>query len=159
VVQDAGARDYIAMYAGALGDNAVERYAAFLAALGPAPVQERLAALQRARAHGLDVARVAMAAAERTLDICLIVCPPASHSRRTMADSTLLCQALPPLDGPLPSIELRVDVDEDGSGEERMERLLLRSLEWTTFSPSTFALALEHAALVLRYFLGANLLH
>ena len=34
IVQDANQRDLIALYAGALGDNAVARYATFLVSLG-----------------------------------------------------------------------------------------------------------------------------
>jgi nuclear pore complex protein Nup107 len=57
------------MYAGALGDNAVERYAMFLTSLGiSADIEERKLALARARDHGLDTDRVAIATAERTID-------------------------------------------------------------------------------------------
>lgn len=67
--QSAGQRDLIAMYAGALGDNAVERYALFLASLElSTDVHERKMALVRARDHGLDVERVAVVTAERTIE-------------------------------------------------------------------------------------------
>lgn len=57
------------MYAGALGDNAVERYALFLTSLElAADAAERKNALVRAREHGLDVERVAVATAERTIE-------------------------------------------------------------------------------------------
>jgi len=57
------------MYAGALGDNAVERYAMFLTSLElSADITERRMALMRAREHGLDMERVAVATAERTID-------------------------------------------------------------------------------------------
>lgn len=57
------------MYAGALGDNAVERYAMFLTSLElSADVVERRLALTRARDHGLDMERVAVATAERTIE-------------------------------------------------------------------------------------------
>src|SRR3984957_13715813 len=70
--QDAGQRDLIAMYAGALGDNAVERYAMFLTSLAlSADPAERRTALQRAREHGLDVPRVAIVTAERTIERAL----------------------------------------------------------------------------------------
>lgn len=67
--QGAGQRELIALYAGALGENAVERYATFLASL-PLSVDanERRQALARAREHGLDVERVATATAERTIE-------------------------------------------------------------------------------------------
>jgi nuclear pore complex protein Nup107 len=57
------------MYAGALGDNAVDRYAMFLTSLElSADTNERRDALVRARDHGLDMFRVATAAAERTIE-------------------------------------------------------------------------------------------
>jgi len=60
------------MYAGALGDNAVERYALFLTSLAlSADPAERRIALQRAREHGLDVPRVAIVTAERTIERAL----------------------------------------------------------------------------------------
>ena len=67
--QDANQRDLIALYAGALGDNAVERYALFLVSLElGADLSERRLALTRAREHGLDMDRVAVVAAERTIE-------------------------------------------------------------------------------------------
>lgn len=63
------------MYAGALGDNAVERYALFLTSLDlSADIKERKLALTRAREHGLDVERVAIVAAERTIEKTFDVC-------------------------------------------------------------------------------------
>lgn len=57
------------MYAGALGDNAVERYAMFLVSLElSADSSERRLALTRARDHGLDMDRVAVVTAERTIE-------------------------------------------------------------------------------------------
>jgi len=57
------------MYAGALGDNAVERYAMFLTSLDlSADIKERKLALTRAREHGLDVERVSIVTAERTIE-------------------------------------------------------------------------------------------
>jgi nuclear pore complex protein Nup107 len=57
------------MYAGALGDNAVERYAMFLTSLElSVDIGERRLALTRARDHGLDMVRVAVATAERTIE-------------------------------------------------------------------------------------------
>lgn len=63
------------MYAGALGDNAVERYAMFLTSLDlSADIKERKLALTRAREHGLDVDRVAIVTAERTIEKTFDVC-------------------------------------------------------------------------------------
>ena len=86
-MQAAGERDLIAMYAGALGDNAVERYAMFLTSLElSADIDERRMALTRARDHGLDMDRVAIATAERTIDkafevriVALISCEVVTH--------------------------------------------------------------------------------
>ena len=65
----AGQRELIAMYAGALGDNAVERYAMFLTSLElSADITERRLALTRAKEHGLDMERVAIVTAERTME-------------------------------------------------------------------------------------------
>ena len=69
IIQDAGQRDLIALYAGALGDNAVARYAAFLVSLGlSVDINERRLALTRANEHGLNVERVAIVTAERTIE-------------------------------------------------------------------------------------------
>jgi nuclear pore complex protein Nup107 len=47
----------------------VERYAAFLVSLGlSADAHERRLALTRAREHGLDIERVAVVTAERTIE-------------------------------------------------------------------------------------------
>ena len=75
VLESAGQRELIAMYAGALGDNAVERYALFLTSLElSADVHERRLALTRAREHGLDIERVAVVTAERTIEKTFTVC-------------------------------------------------------------------------------------
>ncbi|KAJ7063608.1 nuclear pore protein 84/107 [Mycena amicta] len=131
VLQAAGQRDLIAMYAGALGDNAVERYALFLVSLElSADIDERRLALTRAREHGLDMDRVAVVAAERTIDKAL--------------------QMLPPLKGRLPSI---IALQPPATDEETF---LLRSIEWTIFSDTTYDTALEQANVILRYFLGSG---
>ncbi|TFY52382.1 hypothetical protein EVJ58_g10050 [Rhodofomes roseus] len=131
VLEAAGQRDLIAMYAGALGDNAVERYAMFLTSLElSADVAERRLALTRAREHGLDMQRVAVATAERTIEKAF--------------------QELPPAKGPLPSI---IGMQPPASEQEQ---LLLRSIEWTTFMESTHTTALEQANVILRYFLGCG---
>lgn len=57
---------------------------------------------------------------------------------------------LPPLKGPLPSL---IKVQEPPT---EPELLLLRSIEWTTFSEETYEVALEQACVILRYFLGKH---
>jgi len=129
-MQAAGQRDLIAMYTGALGDNAVKCYAMFLVSLGlSGDASERRLALTRARDHGLDMDHVAIAAAERTIEKAF--------------------EDLPPLKGPLPSI-IAMQLPPDA------ELLLLRSIEWTTFSVATYDTALEQANIILRYFLGSG---
>ncbi|KAF4588314.1 Nucleoporin nup84 [Pleurotus pulmonarius] len=129
VLEGAGQRDLIAMYAGALGDNAIERYALFLTSLElSTDLSERRLALTRGMDHGLDLDRVAIATAERTIEKAF--------------------ELLPPLAGPLPSI---IAMQPPAS---ETEQLLLRSIEWTTFSDATFHTALEQANVILRYFLG-----
>ncbi|KAH7921000.1 nuclear pore protein 84/107 [Leucogyrophana mollusca] len=131
VLESAGQRDLIAMYAGALGDNAVERYAMFLTSLElSADVDERRLALTRARDHGLDTHRVAVVTAERTIERAF--------------------ELVPPLKGPLPSIIALQPSPSD------VELLLLRSIEWTTFVEDTYDTALEQATVILRYFLGSG---
>jgi nuclear pore complex protein Nup107 len=63
------------LYVGALGDNAVERYALFLVSLelGSDPGERRLA-LTQAREHGLDMDCVAVVTAERTIERAFDVC-------------------------------------------------------------------------------------
>jgi nuclear pore complex protein Nup107 len=57
------------MYTGALGQDAVERYAMFLVSLAlSADIDERRLALTRAREQGLDMERIAIYTAERTID-------------------------------------------------------------------------------------------
>ena len=57
------------MYTRALGQDAVERYAMFLVSLSlSADINERRLALTRAREHGLDMERIAIFTAERTID-------------------------------------------------------------------------------------------
>ena len=128
------------MYAGALGDNAVERYALFLTSLGlsAAPAERRLA-LTRARAHGLDPARVAIATAERTIERAFDVLPNV-------------------LRGPLPALAgggLRPEKGAEGA--EDAEALLVRSIEWTVLMEATYDTALEQANVILRYLLGTPL--
>ncbi|CCM01547.1 uncharacterized protein FIBRA_03605 [Fibroporia radiculosa] len=131
VLEAAGQRELIAMYAGALGDNAVERYAMFLTSLElSTDASERRLALTRAREHGLDMHRVAIATAERTIEKAFSVLPLAR--------------------GLLPSI---IGMQPEPSDAEL---LLLRSIEWTTFLESTYPTALEQADVIVRYFLGCG---
>ncbi|KAI0067354.1 hypothetical protein BV25DRAFT_1877263 [Artomyces pyxidatus] len=136
VLEAAGQRDLIAMYAGALGDNAVARYALFLTSLGlSADINERRLALTRAREHGLDMEEVAVVTAERTMEKAFEALPSA-------------------VKGPLPSLISAMQ----GSPSEP-ELLLLRSIEWTTFMEGTFDRALEQADVILRYFLACGRVH
>ncbi|KAI0363800.1 hypothetical protein BV20DRAFT_957521 [Pilatotrama ljubarskyi] len=129
VLEAAGQRELIAMYAGALGDNAVERYALFLTSLElSADVHERRLALTRAREHGLDIERVAVVTAERTIEKAFTI--------------------LLPTKGPLPYITAMEPPPSEA------EWLLVRSIEWTTFLEATYDTALEQANVILRYFLG-----
>jgi nuclear pore complex protein Nup107 len=120
------------MYAGALGDNAVERYALFLTSLAlSADPAERRTALQRAREHGLDVPRVAIVTAERTIERALDTLPSS-------------------VKGPLPDLAKAA-----AEGAEEAEMLLVRSIEWTVVEVETYDTALEQANVILRYLLGA----
>jgi len=138
LLENAGQRELIAMYAGALGENAVERYAMFLVSL-PLDVSpnERKRTLLRAAEFGLDVTRVAIVAAERSMDLGLRKLP---SSEDEDALPSLISPPHPP--------------SED-------ETLLLRSIEWTTFlgdmedeSQSTLPLALEQTNVILRHLLA-----
>lgn len=74
-IQAANKRDLIAMYAAALGDNAVRRYASFLNDLGvTTSMQERKLALHQAAEHGLNVQDVAETTAEMSMATALEVC-------------------------------------------------------------------------------------
>ncbi|KAJ3559201.1 hypothetical protein NM688_g483 [Phlebia brevispora] len=131
VLEAAGQRELIAMYAGALGDNAVERYAMFLTSLElSADITERRLALTRAREHGLDMERVAIVTAERTMEKAFTI--------------------LPSPKGPLPSV---IGIQPPPTDAEW---LLVRSIEWTTFMESTYGTALEQANVILRYLLSSG---
>ncbi|KAL0562733.1 Nucleoporin nup84, partial [Marasmius crinis-equi] len=128
VLEAAGQRDLIAIYAGALGENAIQRYALFLVSLElSTDVNERRLALTRAKEHGLDMDSVAAATAEMTINKAM--------------------EMLPILKGPLPSI---ITVQPPPSDAELF---LLRSIEWIVFSEATYDKALEQANHILRYFL------
>ena len=124
------------MYTGApLGDNAVERYALFLTSLAlSADPLERRTALQRARKQGLDVPRMEIVTAERTIERALDN-PPS------------------PVKGPLPDSS-KTELEH----AEEAEMLLARSVEWTVAEAGTYDTALEQADVILRYLLGARLL-
>ena len=122
------------MYAGALGDNAVERYALFLTSLAlSADPAERRTALQRAREHGLDVPRVAIVTAERTIERALASLPSA-------------------VKGQLPNLAKAVQ-----EPAEEAEMLLVRSIEWTVVESETYDTALEQTNVILKYVLGARI--
>ncbi len=62
------------MYASALGENAVERYALFLTSLDNSTTrEERRETLRRAEQHDLDMIRVAQATAEKSVEKALEV--------------------------------------------------------------------------------------
>ncbi|KAF8900838.1 nuclear pore protein 84/107 [Gymnopilus junonius] len=131
LLEDNGERDLVALYAAALGVNAVKRYSLFLVSLGlTADFNERRQALTRASQHGLDVLSVARTAAQDSIRDAF--------------------KKLPKLQESLPLITERQPPPNDA------EMLLLRSIEWTTFMPQTYQNALEHATVILRYFLGAG---
>lgn len=74
VLEGAGQREHIALYASALGENAIERYALFLTSLDlSVDLDERKAALFRAKKHDLDIIRVAQVAAEKSVKKALNV--------------------------------------------------------------------------------------
>ncbi|TBU27484.1 107-domain-containing protein [Dichomitus squalens] len=126
VLESAGQRELFAMYTGALGDNAVERYALFLTSLElSGGMHERRLALTRAREHGLGIEREAIVMAERTIE-------------------KTVTEILPPVKGPLPSI-IGLELAATDA-----EILLLCS----TFLESTYDTALEQANVILRYFLS-----
>ncbi|THH27911.1 hypothetical protein EUX98_g6279 [Antrodiella citrinella] len=129
VLEAAGQRDLIAMYAGALGDNAVLRYAMFLTSLDVSTdINERRLALTRAREHGLDMERVAVATAERTIEKAFAALPTPKGSLPT----------IPSLQPPANAVE----------------SLLIRSIEWTSFLSSTHPTLLEQANVIVRFFLA-----
>ena len=110
------------MYAGALGDNAVERYSLFLTSptLYADPV-ERCTALQRAREHGLDVTRVAIVTAERMIERALASLPLSVKGQL---------------------LNLAKEVQEPA---REAEVLLVRSIEWAVVESETYDTALDGA--------------
>ena len=62
------------MYVSALGANAIDRYATYLAGLGSASkIEERQQALKLAESNGLSMIEVAQATAEKTMEIAFEV--------------------------------------------------------------------------------------
>lgn len=138
------------MYAGALGENAVSRYALFLVSLElSADLSERRLALTRAKEQGLDVDSVAAVTAEMTMNKALEVHSGCILLKCIFTES--LMQLLPASRGPLPSTTALQPPAKDA------EILLLRSIEWTTFSEATYDRALEQANHICRYFLGSSI--
>lgn len=92
LLQEAGQREHIALYASALGENAVERYALFLTSLDlNTDTEERRAALLRAEKHELDMVRVAQVTAEKSLDKAFEVRNSLlSLTRLSMAHSSMM---------------------------------------------------------------------
>ncbi|KAH8091774.1 nuclear pore protein 84/107 [Cristinia sonorae] len=129
VLEAAGQRELIAMYASALGDNAVIRYAMFLTSLDvTTDINERRLALTRARDHGLDMERVAVTTAERTIEKAFAALPVPKG-------------LLPVIVSPQPAATTP-------------ETLLIRSIEWTSFLASTHPTLLEQANVIVRFFLS-----
>ncbi|KAF8344765.1 hypothetical protein F5887DRAFT_1201965 [Amanita rubescens] len=124
-VQDADEWDLIALYAGMRIDGVD----------GGDSIEEGKRALLRAREHGLDANRVAVVAAERSLDKAFELLPPTSTKGPLVG---------PESDNPLQRPPLYI------------ETFLVCSIEWTTFSEATYSTALEQACVVLRFFLGSG---
>lgn len=132
VLEVKGQRKLIAMYAGALGDNAVDRYAHYLSTMElSVDSKARGDTLADAAKYGLDTVRVAEKAAEMSV----------SRALEALASSSSLTS--------LPNLAETEEVELDGA-----EEVLFRALEWTTFQDETHALALKHANIALRYFLS-----
>ncbi|KZV71461.1 hypothetical protein PENSPDRAFT_630135 [Peniophora sp. CONT] len=136
VLEGKGQRKLIAMYAGALGDNAVDRYAHYLSTMELSVDRKaRGDTLADAAKYGLDTVRVAEKAAEMSVNRALEVLASSSSSSLTS----------------LPDLKETEEVELDGA-----EEVLFRALEWTTFQDETHALALKHANIALRYFLNVG---
>ena len=104
----------LVMYAGAFGDNTVERNVLFLPPLAFSAFSvKRLKALKRAREHGLYVPRVAIFTAERTIE----------RARDSLPSS---------LKGQLRNLATVVQEPADGA-----EVLLVLSIKWTVFARET----------------------
>ncbi|KAG9019387.1 Nucleoporin nup84 [Tulasnella sp. 427] len=126
---DPASSSLVALYVGALGESAVEKYASYLARLDVhLPQTERESALKGCEKHGLDVAQVAIMAASIAARTILAVMPPAK--------------------GPLP------DPSSGPAHITENEHGLLRSLDWLLYTGRTRDEALAQANNLIRYFLG-----
>ncbi|GJJ14822.1 hypothetical protein Clacol_009090 [Clathrus columnatus] len=134
VLQEQGQTELIAQYAAALGDNAVTRYALFLADMPiSASTFERRDTLLRARDYGLNVVQVAL----NTADLC-----------RERA-----FKALPKPSTPYPFISSNPRKLTDP------EKALINSIDWLAFEEATYRHAVIHFNTIMRYFLGSGNLH
>ncbi|KAF8573972.1 hypothetical protein K439DRAFT_890278 [Ramaria rubella] len=134
VLENQGQTDLIAQYAAALGDNAVSRYALFLAELPvSASSPERHEALFRAQEFGLDVTQVALSTADMCLDRAF--------------------KSLPKLSVPYPPVL------SDPRELSEHEKALINAVDWLTFQESTYQSATVRINAVLRYFLSSGNLH
>lgn len=119
----------MALYVGALGENATEEFAAVL--INKArdfSRHERLSALNTARNEGLDVEAVAFTTASLTV-------------REELKKLPTYSRELPSL----PDIDMQILPSEE---------VLCRSVEWLTFHPSNYEAALRQTNALLRYLLG-----
>ncbi|KAG8724644.1 Nucleoporin nup84 [Ceratobasidium sp. 395] len=129
VLESENQGDLVALYVSALGDNAVERYALYLASLpDDLPREQRSNALSLARQHNLLVERVAIATAG------LI-------AKNATAE-------LPSLNRPLPTT---AGMDDEPTPTELR---LVRSVQWLLFNEETWQTAIHQSNAVLRYMLG-----
>ena len=139
----------IAQYAAALGDNAISRYAMFLAELPvSASSHERRDALFRAQEFGLDVIQVAFSTADMCMDRAFKVRSRLFVSVAQYSSSML--QALPKLSGPYPP------VSSDPRKLSDAEQSLINATDWLMFQESTYRPAVVRINAVLRYFLGKS---
>ncbi|KAG2127432.1 hypothetical protein BD769DRAFT_1668078 [Suillus cothurnatus] len=110
----------------ALGGSVVEQYVMFLTSLKlTADINERQLALTRAQECGLNIHRVAVVTAERTIDTAF--------------------ELLPQMKGPLPSVIALQATPSD------VELLLLRSIEWMMIEDGMYDTVLEQATEYLHY--------
>ncbi|KAF8530254.1 nuclear pore protein 84/107 [Hysterangium stoloniferum] len=134
VLEQQGQTDLIAQYVAALGDNAVSRYALFLAEIPvSASFHERRDTLFRAQEFGLNVAHVALS----TADICI---------ERAF-------KALPKPSTPYPFIA------SDPKQLTDSESALINSIDWLGFQEETYRTAVVRYNSVIRYFLCTGNLH
>ncbi|KAG8898971.1 Nucleoporin nup84 [Tulasnella sp. 403] len=129
ILESQGHGQLVALYVGALSENAVDKYASYLSRLDVhLSRSEREAALRRCQDHGLNVGEVAV------------------RTAATIARNVL--SRLPRADGPLPDpVTGSVNLTPD-------EYQLCRSVEWLVYDKSTHDEALNQANRMIRYFLG-----